>query len=231
MPARQIGRKVKPKTRARSRPAGRWGAGAMKPYDPEAATHDRFMVPTEQYTRRFTIAERTTKGADGKPLKEARTSEFEGVLLAPIVQAGKLMRMKPVHVPSFTALRQLLNSQEGRHKRMLEAGYPGIGDYSFDTDVGYNAFSDPTRLINDPVPLMNGPYYKQLYWYDYLAMHSEVFDSVNKSPLAASAVKIMTRFVIGRGISFHIKEPRCEAIWTEFWERNDMRTKVRQAAR
>lgn len=57
------------------------------------------------------------------------------------------------------------------------------------------------------------------------------FELVNHNALAAGANKILTRFVIGRGISFAIKDPACKAVWDEFWERNKMREKARQMAR
>ena len=72
---------------------------------------------------------------------------------------------------------------------------------------------------------------KQLYIYDYLYMHARAFQLTNHNALAASAVKMLTNFTLGRGLSFHIKNPKCAAIWSEFWGRNKMRQRIRQAAR
>src|SRR5260370_23370300 len=54
---------------------------------------------------------------------------------------------------------------------------------------------------------------------------------VNPCAPAAAAVKIMTRFVLGRGVNFHIKHDGARKVWEEFWQRNNMRVKLREMAR
>jgi len=68
-------------------------------------------------------------------------------------------------------------------------------------------------------PIMGGPLYKQLYLYDYLKMNALAFNLVNHNAIAAVAVKILTRFTLGRGVTFNIKDDECREIWEEFWER------------
>jgi len=53
------------------------------------------------------------------------------------------------------------------------------------------------------------------------------FELKNHNALAASANKIMTRFVLGRGLSFHVKNNVAHKIWNEFWDRETMRRKLR----
>ena len=101
------------------------------------------------------------------------------------------------------------------------------------------AFCDPfatdqpttSGLVGDDfVPFLGGPFYKQLYIYDYLRMHGYAFWAVNHWPMARAAVNIMRDFTLGRGYRVDIQDkdgnrhPRAEAMWEAFEEANDIKT-------
>jgi hypothetical protein len=50
------------------------------------------------------------------------------------------------------------------------------------------------------LPLLAGPYNKQLYWFDYLDMHSKAFEAWTHNPLAKRIVKVIRQFVLGKGV-------------------------------
>ncbi len=197
----------------------------------EAAQHDEYYTRTDEYVKRFMVRE-TIKlvDADGKETGKTQSPEIDATLMTPVINRSReVERWKPVHVKSFKEAKAYNDSVFGKSKRMMEAG--------FGFDIGANAapqtgFPDPTQLIDrEYIPMMWGPFYKQLYIYDYLVMHARAFEMSNHNALAAAAIKMMTRFTLGRGISFNIKHKGARSVWNEFWERNQMKKALRQMAR
>jgi len=206
------------------KPAGKWAA--LINYDPEKGTRESdFQTPMEDYVKRFNARESFTVEGKG-PVQP----EFQGVFMEPVIEGRAFQRWRPRLVEGMGHLKQYFESAEGKTKRFIEQF--GIDPISSDDPFMSSGLS-ATRLIDqgDFVPLMNGPFYKQLYIYDYLLMHSRAFQLVNHNALAAAAVKIMTRFVLGRGIGFTIKNDQARAVWEEFWERNKLKKKLRLLAR
>jgi hypothetical protein len=197
-------------------------------YDPEIGSRaEDFQTPVSDYARRFLVGESnkftvSVPGVGG----EFRPYEIEGTILEPIHESK---RWKPVSIRNRTDLKSFYESDAGKRKRFMEQFGGG-----FDDDMGSVRSSlNATTLIDQDefVPFMNGPFYKQLYVYDYLLMHARAFQLANHNALAAAAVKILSRFVLGRGVSFHVKDDACREIWEEFWDRNNMRLRMRQMAR
>lgn len=198
-------------------------------YNPEKQAADALLTETDTYVRRYMMPT--------KPLKEAKTGGAMNPRVDAVMQTPSFFRedgrtkwrWKPQRVAGdLSQFRQYV--EQAQTKWSLESnGTP------FETgDTGnFSGSTMATSLIdqNEFIPFLNGPFYKQLYQYDYLAMHAQAFHLTNYSALAAGAVKILTRFVIGRGISFLIKDPDCKTVWDEFWERNRMREAARQMAR
>lgn len=190
---------------------------------------DTFRTPVEEYAKRFVIREEI-KPEQG----EAVRPELDAVLMTPVINKNRTVeRWKPVRLSSFAEV-QKYNDSIGKYKRAIESFGDGGGgfDQSAFSGGGNQPFNDATGLIDrEYVPLMWGPFYKQLYIYDYLYMHARAFEMVNHNAMAAAAIKILTQFTVGRGVSFMIKHPGAKAVWDEFWERNRMKQKLRQIAR
>jgi hypothetical protein len=94
----------------------------------------------------------------------------------------------------------------------------------------------PTFSVgNDFTPLLGGPFYKNLYYYqDYIRMHSEAFYAKNHDPVANAISQITRDFVIGSGF-----EVQCDtsddmgrlamAVWKAFEEVNDLQAQIDHA--
>lgn len=80
----------------------------------------------------------------------------------------------------------------------------------------------------DFVPLLGGPFYKQLYIYDYLRMHGYCFWAANHWPMARAAINIIRDFTLGRGYRVDVMDqngkphPKAEALWAAFEEANNL---------
>jgi hypothetical protein len=112
-----------------------------------------------------------------------------------------------------------------------------IVDTAFLTDADQTGTSSGLLVGQDFVPLLGGPFNKQLYIYDYLRMHSYAFFAVNHWPVAHAAVNIMTDFTLGRGYRIDVQDmkgnphPKASALWDAFEEANDLQMLMHNAAR
>lgn len=78
---------------------------------------------------------------------------------------------------------------------------------------------------NDFTPLMGGPFYKQLYYRDYLRMIAASFYAFHHDPAARDVVSIMTDFTMGRGFQVTAKgkdKEKAQLIWDAFAKVNDL---------
>jgi hypothetical protein len=200
-------------------------------YDPEKGFRESDLTTTApDYARRFAVF----PGGDPKDERHhVRVPGYESAFVPREIEGQTLFwrqaeeRWVPAMVRSAAELRQF-NEAEGHATRLMEQFGFDFGDGS--DRLGGAMGAD--RLLNaEYVPIMAGPFFKQLYIYDYLKMHATAFEMVNHSALAAAATKIMMRFVLGRGISFHVKHDKAREVWDEFTERNNYRDKLRQMAR
>lgn len=94
----------------------------------------------------------------------------------------------------------------------------------------------PTFSVgNDFTPLLGGPFYKNLYYYqDYIRMHSEAFYAKNYDPVANAISQITRDFVIGTGFEVHCdtKDPIGKvamAAWKAYEEVNDLQNQIDHA--
>jgi len=74
----------------------------------------------------------------------------------------------------------------------------------------------------DYVPLLGGPFSKQLYMYDYLRMHSAAFHAYHHDPMARCIVNLKRDFTLGRGWQVVANSPLAHALWSAFEEANDL---------
>ncbi len=101
-------------------------------------------------------------------------------------------------------------------------------DYSPNNSSGFG-------IGNDFSPLLGGPFYKNLYYYqDYIRMHSECFYAYHHDPFAKAIVQITRDFVMGTGFEVQTDMNTdigkvAMAAWKTFVEVNDLETQIDQA--
>jgi hypothetical protein len=100
------------------------------------------------------------------------------------------------------------------------------GGFSAGTSGGFGSVG------NDFTPLLGGPFYKQLYyWNDWLRMHQDCFFAYHHDPFAKAAVNILTDFTLGNGFQVQCENNVAQALWDAFVEANDLQDKFGQFAR
>lgn len=114
----------------------------------------------------------------------------------------------------FEALKK--NEQDPARRRLLED--------SFATD-SFDTASGPNLVGQESIPLIGGPFSKQLYYQDYIKMHMQAFYAYHNDPAAKAIVRIIKDFSLGRGWNVEAKGQDKEAaqiLWDAFKEANKL---------
>ena len=101
----------------------------------------------------------------------------------------------------------------------------------FDTEPMYGGQIEIAVGDLEYTPMMSGAFTKQLYFNDYLLMHSRCFEMYNHNPVAHQIIEITTGFVLGRGVKVAFKTPECQKIWDRFAERNNFYERIKTWSR
>lgn len=105
------------------------------------------------------------------------------------------------------------------------------GDFFGSTDA---TAGGSTLVGQDFTPLLGGPFYKNLYYYqDYIRMHTEAFFAYHSDPFARAVIQITRDFVLGTGyeLQFDIQTTEGKAAkvaWQAFEEANDLQEQIDQ---
>jgi hypothetical protein len=94
---------------------------------------------------------------------------------------------------------------------------------------GGSSFSNPngapTNIVgSDFTPLLGGPFYKQLYYYnDWLKAHQDCFFAYHHDPIAKALTNIFVDFTLGSGYKVECENKVAQALWDAFEEANDFK--------
>lgn len=83
-------------------------------------------------------------------------------------------------------------------------------------------FSGSSQVGADFIPLLGGPFFKQLYYHDYIKMHNLCFFASNHDPFARAIIDITKNFTLGRGYRIDSKDKYALALWRAFEKVNDV---------
>lgn len=92
-------------------------------------------------------------------------------------------------------------------------------DY-FASNIGTGNFLS-TVNSQDFTPIMGGPFFKQLYPYDYMRMISACFYAGTHDPAAKATLGIMGDFVMGRGFTVMSEDDASQVVWDSFYKVNN----------
>ncbi len=77
------------------------------------------------------------------------------------------------------------------------------------------------------IPLMSGPFEKQLYLHDYLDMHAKCFEAWNHNPIARQIINVITRFSLGDGVKWSFKSEKLQSAFTQWANDSKLSTKLK----
>lgn len=105
--------------------------------------------------------------------------------------------------------RESRRMREAVMSRLTEDGFLSGEDFG-----GAGAY-DPNQY-SEFAPLMGGPFYRQLYMYDFLKQIAYAFEAVNHNPIAKAIIRILTQYALGRRFDVRIKDDAMNTAWTDF---------------
>jgi len=101
----------------------------------------------------------------------------------------------------------------------------GVDSFATDGDSGTSGL-----IGQDFVPLLGGPFYKNLYFYDYIKQANAAFYAYHHDPIAHQAVNIIKDFTLGRGFRVDSDNAAAMAIWKAFEKANDLQGQMDKLA-
>ena len=174
-------------------------------------------IKREDYEKRLTIP----LASEAKGFK---APHVEGMLATVRPDSSKAsgVRVELNKIKNTEGLRQFLASKEARASRLLESDAFALG-----TDSLTSASTAPFPPNNEYIPIMGGPFSKQLYLFDYLDMHAKCYEAKNHNPLAKEIIDIITFFSIGKGVTIKFNNDQVQDLWDKFAERNKLQQYLR----
>lgn len=119
--------------------------------------------------------------------------------------------------------------REAKDKTRAEKGLSRLKEAdAFATD---GDLSPSVGLVGDDfIPLLGGPFYRQLYQADYLRQANAAYYAWNHDPFAHQALNIKRDFTLGRGFRVDSDNPAALALWRAFEKTNDLQRQMWQFA-
>lgn len=118
-------------------------------------------------------------------------------------------------IRSYAEFNKLKESTEWVTSKLLES--QSFDGFAYGSDQGGVGVAPNNEFI----PLMGGPFNKQLYLTDYLDMQAKCFWIRHHHPLGAAIVNTTRNYVIGKGVKLLFKNPDCQKSWDDFCKRAD----------
>lgn len=171
----------------------------------------RFAIVGRVVNGRMVEAERSNNGQEWRLRVGTRESTVHGIKDGWTVEARGVSDSK--------AFERLAESTEWATAKILEA----YDSFSYDGDgFGGPGLAGPPN--DEFIPLLGGPFSKNLYLYDFLDMQAKCFWMKNHHPLAKACITTLRNYTIGKGIDVLAKSPECQKIWDAFvlrtrWDR------------
>lgn len=140
-----------------------------------------------------------------------------------LIDARILCRKKKTHLFETKRIQkreQFINLFQECEKQFRESDPWASDDFRFGGNL----------IGQDLIPMMGGPFQKQLYMHDYLYMHGLAFHAFHHDPIARAAITIMRDFTLGRGYKVSFDNPEDQAAWDAFDAANKLQQQFQSMA-
>jgi hypothetical protein len=145
--------------------------------------------------------------------------------------AGKLT-FKYRRFGDLASLKDYMESDKGALKGKFRESVKVMRESDYNTTFdGGPVTGGTSNSFDEFTPQTGGPYFKQMYYSDYLRMHSRVFEQVNHNAFAKFAVSTITNFVMGRGVKFQAEDETVQILLDDWWKINEMTRRARVMCR
>lgn len=127
---------------------------------------------------------------------------------------------------AFDASNEIYKTHKKTAVKFLESGFNTDDSFARDSIARFGG-----TIGNDFIPLLGGPFFKQLYLQDMQKQGAEAFFAYHKDPLANNLVNILVDFTLGRGWKCKFEDKEDQVVWDAFVEANDLENQMTLFAR
>lgn len=169
-------------------------------------------------------------------LPDEQLIESQADLVAKLESSDSEIDARVISIHPQTGKTTLKHVSKEEFIRESKSEQPILRDVSF--REGVDAFSTDygdtpgTGFVGeDFVPLLGGPFYRQLYQLDYIKAANSSFYAYNHDPLAHAAINIISDFTLGRGYRVDSDNQAALALWRSFEKVNRLQEQMLQVSR
>lgn len=139
---------------------------------------------------------------------------------------GRIKDYKMVKIENATKGKKATITESDR-KNLTESATKLIEDAFSQDDYSLTGNYDSGNYT-EYVPLLGGPFFRQMYLTDMLAAHQKSFEAYNHNPLARRLIKIIKQYAIARGYKVQSKDPAATETWNAFDKKFKILEKIRK---
>ena len=97
--------------------------------------------------------------------------------------------------------------------------------------IGSDDNWDPSDPNAEFLPMMMGPFYRQLYQFDYLDMQRKAWYAWNHDPVAHQIINLTLYFVLGSGVQFDCTDAQLQNDFKAWWDSQNMNKRLNDACK
>ena len=136
-------------------------------------------------------------------------------------------QVRYVHGAPTVLTESVANETHSNKSYMLTEA--ALKEDSFDQDYeGGGMGMYDANNYNEYIPIMGGPFYRQMYLTDMLSGHQKSFEAFNHNPLARRILNIIRQYSVARGFKVASKDNKAEDRWNAFAKKFDIVNKIRK---
>ena len=146
------------------------------------------------------------------------------LMLAKFSESGKITDYKLVKLGRIAKTDRNTITESARLGRLTESAARCLENY-FDSEDAYSGMYDQNNYT-EYVPLLGGPYNRQMYLTDMLAAQQKSFEAYNHNSIAHRLVDIVKQYAFARGYKVQSKDAAATDIWNEFEKKFNIKEKL-----
>lgn len=100
---------------------------------------------------------------------------------------------------------------------------------TFEMDI-FDSTSSIGSVGEETIPLLGGPFSKNLYYLDFIKMANSGFFAYHNDPFVHRAVQLIKHFTLGRGYRIDCDDKKALALWEAFSQANDFDAQMESVA-
>lgn len=171
---------------------------------------------------RSTIVEYCLKTNEWRFRKVKNTPDLVKLMEQSKSAEKEMGRLREARMQQFLRKKKLIEAR----KRNKEDSFDPLFDLDGSDATVTNTTSDGYEIKHEYTPLLGTPFFKQMYLYDMLLMHSKTFWYKNYSGPAKLCMQIYRNFVIGEGFSITCDDDKAVKAWEAYEERSQIHEKI-----